>query len=196
VTAALQDFVEPNWRAPLDAAKALSIIGEQRTISGMFLESAAREARRVNKPLPSARERYVAFRFYPLREHATLMLEGCPLFYPDRPLREALRKMGRAAPAALLTSTLGRASVGVAQGTLAILDAMAKSYAVNVPGSEVKVVDAAAHHCLLQIRSLPYFLDCHHVGAFEGVLRYAGVEGQVRVHMLSPQDADFLVTWK
>jgi hypothetical protein len=73
---------------------------------------------------------------------------------------------------------------------------MAKSYAVNVPGSEVKVVDAAAKHCLLQVRSLPYFLDCHHVGAFEGVLRYAGVEGQVRLRMLSPQDADFLVTWK
>jgi uncharacterized protein (TIGR02265 family) len=196
VNAGLQDFVLPDWRAPLDVAKALANIASERTISGMFLESSAREARRLNKPLASARERYVAFRFYPLREHVKLLLEACPVLFPGNPLRVALRKMGRAAPAALLTSTLGRATVGVAQGTLAIMTAMAKSYAVNVPGSEITVADAGANHCLLRVRSLPFFIDCHHVGAFEGVLRYAGVEGEVRMHLLSHEAADYRITWK
>jgi uncharacterized protein (TIGR02265 family) len=196
VHAALSDFVEPDWRAPIDIAKAIEAIPEARTISGMFLEPAAREARRLNKPLTSARERYVAFRFYPLREHAKLLHEACLTLFPGVPLRMGLRKLGRAAPAALLTSTLGRATVGVAQGTLAIMDAMAKAYAINVPGSQVSLVDPTERSCLLRVRSLPFFLDCHHVGAFEGVLRYAGVEGEVRVRTLNREDADYFCVWR
>jgi uncharacterized protein (TIGR02265 family) len=169
------EFVEPNWQAPLDPQKILLAISESATITGMFLEPIVKEARRHRIALPSARDRYVAFRFYPVREHVRLLAEACALFYPDRPVRLALRSLGRAAPAALLTSTLGRASVGSAQGTQAIIEAMAKSYSVNLPGSNVTLLEHSKSDCIVRMQGVPYFLDSHHVGVFEGVLRYAGV---------------------
>jgi uncharacterized protein (TIGR02265 family) len=192
----LNDFVEPNWTAPLDPQKVLQAIPESATITGMFLEPITKEARRKQIKLPSARDRYVAFRFYPLREHVRLLVEACAQFYPDRPLRFALRSLGRAAPAALLTSTLGRASVGSAQGTLAIIDAMAKSYAVNLPGANVALLEQSKRQCIVRMQGVNYFLDSHHVGVFEGVLRYAGVtEATVLLRARSASDADVLCRW-
>lgn len=192
----MHEFTEPNWAAPLDAQKVLLAVPEGATISGMFLEPIAKEARRRRVALPSVRERYVAFRFYPLREHVNLLIEAAARFYPDRPLRLALRSLGRAAPAALLTSTLGRASVGAAQGTLAILEAMAKSYPVNLPGCTVSLLETEAHACIVRMQGICYFLDSHHVGALEGALRYAGVkDGSVRVRARSSSDADLLCRW-
>lgn len=190
------EFGEPAWNAPLDAQKVLLAIPEAATIAGMFLEPLIKEARRHRIALPSARERYVAFRFYPLREHVRLLIEACGLLYPDRPIRLALRSLGRAAPAALLTSTLGRASIGVAEGTLSIIEAMAKSYAINLPGSEVALLERGPHECIVRMQGVPFFLDSHHVGAFEGVLRYAGVkDGSVLLRVRSPNDADLLCRW-
>ncbi|HEX6242397.1 MAG TPA: DUF2378 family protein [Polyangiales bacterium] len=192
----LKDFFEPDWNAPLDAVRAVQSVPDASTISGMFLSPIANEARRLNKALPSARERYVPFRFYPLREHASLLIEACQVLFPGKPLRMTLRKLGRGAPNALLTSTLGRAGIGAAQGVHDITQAMAKAYAINVPGCQLTLVDATAKRCIVQARGLPYFVDCHHVGAFEGVLRYAGVDGDVRVRLLGADSADYLLTWR
>jgi uncharacterized protein (TIGR02265 family) len=193
---ALKEFIEPSWKAPLDPQKTLLAIPESATIAGMFLEPIAKEARRLRIALTAARERYVAFRFYPVREHVRLLVEASGKFYPDRPLRLALRSLGRAAPAALLTSTLGRASVGSAQGTMAIIEAMAKSYAINLPGSSVSVLEPTKHDCIVRMQGVPYFLDSHHVGVFEGVLRYAGVkEGSVLLRAHSPIDAELWCRW-
>lgn len=194
--ALMHDFWLPDWSAPLDAARAVQLIPETRTISGMFLAPVAREAAKLNKSLASARERYVPFRFYPLREHASLMIEACAALYPGLSLRGALRKLGRGAPNALLSSTLGRTGIGAAHGVHDIVQAMGKAYAINVPGCEVTLAEAGAKFCIVQLRGLPYFVDCHHVGAFEGVLRYAGVEGEVRVRGLGPDRADYACTWR
>ena len=175
--------------------RAVQSVPEAATISGMFLAPVAGEARKLGKPLVSARERYLPFRFYPLREHVSLMLEACQVLFPGRPVRASLRSLGRGAPAALLSSTIGRAGMGAAQGIQDITLAMAKAYAINIPGCQVTVVDASAKHCIVQARKLPYFVDCHHVGAFEGVLRYAGVEGEVRVRVLGTDQADYLCSW-
>jgi uncharacterized protein (TIGR02265 family) len=124
------------------------------------------------------------------------LIEACAQFYPDRPIRLSMRSLGRAAPAALLTSTLGRASVGSAQGTLAIIEAMTKSYPVNLPGSNVVLLEQSKRDCIVRMQGVPYFLDSHHVGVFEGVLRYAGIkDGSVLLRARSRSDADLLCRW-
>jgi hypothetical protein len=45
------------------------------------------------------------------------------------------------------------------------------------------------------LEKIVYFLDSHHVGTFEGVLRFAGVKGVVRMASFGPASADFLLTW-
>jgi uncharacterized protein (TIGR02265 family) len=192
---ALSDFVEPSWHAPLDVAKALAAIPEAATIPGMFLEPAAREGRSQGKPLPSARERYVPFRFYSLREHAQLLVEASAASFPQLPLRKALRKLGRAGPNAFLASTLGRVSMGAAHGTFDFIARLAKSYPINLPGTQVDAQELDAHNAIVSFRNLTYFADCHHVGVFEGVLRYAGVQGTIKIRALAEQDIDFWCSW-
>lgn len=192
----LHDFAEPDWKKPLDTQRALTLVPESATITGMFLEACARDARKSGKVLPSARDKYLSFRFYPLREHVQLLIEAASAYFPGQPMRLALRKLGRAAPTALLTSTFGRVGVGSAQSPRDIVRAMATSYGVSMPGSHAELVEMGPTSLLVRMRSVPFFLDCHHVGVYEGVLRFAGVRGEVRILCHSTADADLLCTWK
>ena len=166
------------------------------TVTGMCLQPLVEIARARHQALPSARDRYVAFRFYPLREHAALLLETCALVYPKLSLRQALRKLGRAAPQALLRSTLGKITVGSASGPAEVLGAMAKAYPLNVRPCRVDMLELAQGRAVIRVEELHYFLDSHHVGAFEGLLRFAGASNvKVRICMYTSSDADLMLTW-
>lgn len=188
-------FVEPPWNAPFDEQAELAAIPESCTISGMFLAPLAAEAKRRGLTLPSARDRYVLFKFYPLVEHARLLLETCAGIYPDRPRRQALRKLGRGAPQALVSSTLGRIVLGSVEGVPSVVAAMAKAYPLNARPSKVTVVESMPGRCVVKLEDIHYFLDSHHVGTFEGVLKFAGVRGSVRIAMRTRSAADFLLEW-
>lgn len=188
-------FVEPPWDAPFDEQAELAAIPETATISGMFLAPLAAEAKRRGFTLASARERYVLFKFYPLVEHARLLLETCALIYPDRSRRQALRKLGRGAPQALVSSTLGRVVLGSVEGVAAVIDAMAKAYPLNARPSKVTVVESMPGRSIVRLEDIHYFLDSHHVGTFEGVLNFAKVRGRVRIAMRTRSAADFLLEW-
>jgi uncharacterized protein (TIGR02265 family) len=191
----LNDFVEPNWTAPLDVVKALEAIPETATITGMFIEPTARAARAGGKSLPAQRERYLPFRYYPLREHVQLLLEACAATFPGRPLRTALRKLGRAGPNAFLASTLGRVSVGSGHGTHDYIERLAKSYSISLSGARGSMLTIDDHNAVVQLQNVHFFLACHHVGVFEGVMRYAGVQGEVKIKSHSPHSADLWCSW-
>lgn len=188
-------FVEPPWEAPFDEEAELAAIPKEATISGMFLAPIAVEAKRRGIVLPSARERYVAFKFYPLVEHARLLLETCARFYPDLSRRQALRKLGRGAPQALVSSMLGRVVLASAEGVSAVVEAMAKAYPLNTRPGKVTLVESFASTCIVRLEEIHYFLDSHHVGAFEGALKFAGVRGRVRIAPRGRTAADFLLEW-
>jgi uncharacterized protein (TIGR02265 family) len=188
-------FTDPPWAAPFDSATELSAIAEDATISGMFPAPLLALAQRKGVTLPSARDRYVPFKFYPLREHARLLLETCAAIYPSVSPRQALRKIGHHAPSALLSSTLGKVMLGSAEGVHDAVGAMAKAYAVNVPTARVTVREQGEHHAILSLEGVSYFLDSHHVGVFEGVLRHAGVEGAVTISVQDRANARFKLTW-
>lgn len=191
-----REYDEPPWDAPLDAAACLRAIPESAQVTGMFLEPLAEAVRAVGKAVPSARDRYVAFRFYPLREHATLMLEACSAVYPDRSLRQALRAFGRGAPKALISSTIGKVMLGSTTGVEEAIRAMVKAYALNLKPCQVEV--SGTRDCCVHLRldDVHYFLDSHHVGVFEGVLRYAGAKNpRVTIRAYGPTRADLRCSW-
>jgi hypothetical protein len=188
-------FVEPPWAAPLDVRAVISAIPDTATISGMFIAALAIEAKRVGVTLPSARDRYVPYRFYPLAEHAKVLVETCERIYSSLSVRQALRKLGRGAPKALVASTLGKVVLASAEGVHEVVDAMAKAYPLNARPSRVEVVERAAGRAVVRLEDVHYFLDSHHVGAFEGALRYAGVEGRVLIAMRGEAAADLLLEW-
>jgi uncharacterized protein (TIGR02265 family) len=188
-------FVDPPWNAPLEIQTALQAIPATATISGMFIAPLALEAKRLGVHLPSARERYVPYRFYPLAEHAQVLVETCERVLPQLPVRQALRKLGRGAPKALVTSTLGKVVLAGAEGVHDVVDAMAKAYPLNARPSRVEVLERSAGRAVVRLEEVHYFVDSHHIGAFEGALRYAGVEGRVLIATRGPAGADFLIEW-
>jgi uncharacterized protein (TIGR02265 family) len=190
-----RDFLEPPWPAPLDGAAVLRLVPESATVAGLFLEPLADSARRVGKPLPSARDRYIPFRFYPLREHVSLLLETCARLYPNLTLRHALRKLGHGAPKALIASTLGKVVLASAVGPHALLTALVKAYPLNMRPCELAVLELGPGRAVIRLDQVLYFLDCHHVGVFEGLLGYAGRRGVVKIMHRSQTSADFLLTW-
>jgi uncharacterized protein (TIGR02265 family) len=189
-------FREPPWSAPLDVAAVIAAIPASATISGMFIAPLALEAKRRGLVLPSARERYVSFSFYPLREHAAVLVETCERLHPDRSLRQALRKLGRGAPQALVASTLGKVVLGSVEGVHDVVAAMAKAYPINARPSSVTVLSSERGRAVVRLEEVHYFLDSHHVGTFEGVLKYAGVRGRVLIASRSPSAADLLLEWQ
>jgi uncharacterized protein (TIGR02265 family) len=189
-------FVEPPWDAPLGADRALEAIPADGTISGMFFTYLVGAARSQNITLPSARDRYVAFQFYPVAELARLVLEAVPLLFPGRPLRQALRFLGRSGPDALLSSTLGRVTLGSTLDVHGAIAAISSAYELNVRPSRVTVTDSGPQWAVVRLERIHYFLDSHHVGTFEGVMRFAGAKGRVSIASRSASSADFLLTWE
>jgi uncharacterized protein (TIGR02265 family) len=188
-------FVEPPWHAPLDAEEEIARVPEDATISGMFLAPLVIEAKRQGVTLPSARDRYVPFKFYPLREHCRLLVETCDRLFRDRPLRQALRRLGRGAPAALAASTLGKVVLGSAEGVDQVVSAMAKAYPLNARPSRVTVLETRPGRAVVRLEDVYYFVDSHHVGTFEGALKFAGVAGRVLIASKSRVCADLLLEW-
>ena len=188
-------FVDPPWGAPLDVERALSDIPSDSTISGMFFLAIVTAAKTRGIALTSARKRYVQFTFYPLAELARLLVEASETFFPERTLRHALRILGRSSPDAFLASTLGRVTLGSTREAHSAVAAMTNGYELNVRPCSVAVLDRGARWTVIRLDNIVHFLDSHHVGNFEGLLRFAGVKGVVRIASRSATSAEFLLTW-
>jgi uncharacterized protein (TIGR02265 family) len=161
----------------------------------MFLQRVAAEARRLGVHLPSARERYLPFSFYPQREHAALLVETCAAVYPQRPVRSALRSLGRAAHKALAASTVGKVIVGCEEGVHEIIAAFCRTYGINVRPAQAAVIDTGPNRSVVRLERVYFFVDCHHVGVFEGVLRHAQVQGSVLYAARGAHSGDLLIEW-
>jgi uncharacterized protein (TIGR02265 family) len=191
---------EPPWSSPLDTDAVLAAIPEGATVSGLFLSGVRDLARSAEAPLERSRASYVAFKAYPAREHAELMVECAKRVWPALPIRHALRKMGRGAAGLLISSQVGRVLFGSAEEPIAMVQAMARSYASHLRPASVEVVSDGERRLIVRMQEIHYFLDSHHVGVFEGVLRHAAVggakiDGKVRIAARSPVAADLLLEW-
>jgi uncharacterized protein (TIGR02265 family) len=191
----MSGFVEPPWAAPLDAAGALARIPPGATIAGMFFLALVDGAQRRQVELPFPRDRYLPFGFYPISEFAPLLVAAAERFYPELPLRQGLRRIGTSGPVAFLSSTLGKVTLGASEGAQAMVAAIAKTYAINVKPSRCDITETTARSMILSMEGMPYFLDSHHVGVFEGTLHYAGVEGTVLIRSRGDFAADLKLSW-
>jgi uncharacterized protein (TIGR02265 family) len=188
-------FEEPPWNAPLDPDPCIRAVPTSATMTGMFLSAVVDVAKTHGVTLPSARPRYTSFQRYPLREHCQLLVEASRLVFPDVPLRQGLRRLGRGAPQALVSSTVGRVVFGSVEGPLEIIRAMARSYAMHMTPCQLEVVREGERAAIVQMSELYNFADSHNVGVFEGVLRYADVRGSVRIRSYTRVAADVLCEW-
>ncbi|MGC4089085.1 MAG: DUF2378 family protein [Polyangiaceae bacterium] len=189
------EFVDPPWGAALAIEPAIASIPQEATISGMFYLALQEGAKRHNLPLTLPQERYLPYNFYPAREFARALVQAAQVFHPDRSLRQGLRALGAAAPKAFANSTLGKVTLGSAEGVHAVVTAMAKNYETNVRPSRCSVLESAPRRMRLLLEKMYYFVDSHHVGVFEGTLERAGVRGRVRIASRGRVAAELLLEW-
>jgi len=193
--AAVGRFVPPPWEAPLDVERSLAEIPATATIAGMYYLAMIEGAKRRGVSLPMPRERYLRFSFYPVAEFARVLLQAAQLFYPDLSLRQGLRRLGEKAPRVFGTSTLGKVTMGSAEGVHATVSAVAKTYSINTPPSRCEVVSSQPSSMILSLHGVYHFLDSHHVGVFEGTLQHVGVRGSVSISATGRNSAEFLLEW-
>ncbi len=122
-------------------------------------------------------------------------MSAAKIFYPERSLRHGLRAIGTAAPAAFSSSVLGKVTLGSAEGVHAVVTAIVNTYSINVRPSRCFVVESSPTSMIVSLNDVHHFLDSHHVGVFEGTLKYAGVEGRVRIASKQRHLADLLLEW-
>lgn len=191
----LSRFSEPPWGAALDVPRALSLISDDSTIAGMFFLGLLEGAKRRGFSLSGVRERYLPFGFYPVAEFAPLLVAAAGQFHPTLSLRRGLRAIGAVGPTVLAKSVLGKVTLGSAIGVHSVIEAVANTYAVNIRPSSCAVTHHAAKACVISLSNVQYFLDCHHIGVFEGTMTHAGVSGRVRIASQSEFSAELLLEW-
>ena len=189
------EYVDPPWESVLSVESCISEIPDDASIAGMFYLALLEGAKRRNIELPSLKQRYVAFSFYPVRDFARALVQAARLFYPDRSLRQALRALGTGGPKAFAASTLGKVTLGSACDVHAAVSAIANTYAVNIRSSRCAVLQQTPRTMSLSLHNVHHFLDSHHVGVFEGTLEHVGVRGRVRIASRSRSSADLLLEW-
>jgi uncharacterized protein (TIGR02265 family) len=195
MSSSARSFNDPPWSSAIDVPKALAAIPADAQIAGMFFLAIVEGAKRRGATLPFPRERYLPFSFYPVTEFAPLLVRAAALFYPDLSLRQALRSLGASGPKAFIASTLGKVTLGAAEGVHATVAAIAKTYGINIRPSRCTVVESKPSRMVLSLEDVHYFLDAHHVGVFEGTLQHAGVQGRVKIASYSRTSAELLLEW-
>src|SRR6476659_4421733 len=189
-------FVDPPWFRPLDADAELADIPAESTLAGMFFRGLMEGAKQRKVSLSVSRPRYLPFQHYPVAEFAPLLIEAARLFHPGLSSREGLRRIGAVGPTILAGSMLGKVTLGSVEGVHAITKAVAATYSANVRGAQCSVLETTKSSVRLALDGVHYFLDCHHVGVFEGTLRFAGVtNGRVKIAGKSRSSAELLLEW-
>ncbi|HET9956953.1 MAG TPA: DUF2378 family protein [Polyangiaceae bacterium] len=188
-------FVDPPWNIALDVAMCLASIPQHAEIAGMYCNALVAAGKRKGVTFSTARERYVQFNYYPVSEFARMLVEATDRLYPALSKREALRKLGQGGPKAFAGSLLGKVVLGSAEGVHATVLAVAKTYEVNTRPSRCWVKETRPQSMIVSLENVYHFLDSHHVGVFEGTLRFAGVNGRVRIASHGRTAADLLLEW-
>lgn len=164
-------------------------------MSGMFPQSLVDAARGQGHVLESARERYLPFKFYPLREHVALLFEIAPLLFPQMSMRRGLRKIGRAAPKALLNSTVGRVVLASTFEPHVAVDSFVRAYNINMKSGTAELSESGPDWAVVRLTRINFLSDCHQVGTLEGFLRHVGVRTEVAFNELGSRGTEYLLRW-
>lgn len=191
----IDDFVIPDPNAPLDLAERLASLPAQATVKGMFFQTMSGQAFAASGQLPG-RDRYVAYKDYPLREWIELLLKAARLTFPRVPVREGLRRLGQESYPTFARSTVGRVLMAAAGNNLgAALRLAPRAFSLTTNTTQCEVVAMADTRAVLRVTRAWDFIEALHVGVFEGTMRSFQRTGLVRVRILSLSSADFEITW-
>ncbi len=190
----------PVWDAPLDIDRAISSCPAEARIKGVMSAALLEMVGRVGQKIPGARDRYLPFQPYPLREHMALLREAGRLLWPDDPVRVQLRRFGRGVRPTLLDQPYGRVALGKGNMTpVEVIHRLARAYRfiLDLTITPHVVESPGATTIYVELRDVWYFLDSCHVGVFEGLLasdgQRPGRRPEVKVALLDDHNGVFRI---
>jgi uncharacterized protein (TIGR02265 family) len=188
-------FGVPDWDGPFDIEAYLDRIPDTAITKGMFFDPVRRPLLERGERLPG-RERYLAFRDYPLREYLDVVLACGARLYPDASIRQRLRVMGRLVYPTFAATLIGRVLFKFAGSNVPrVLAAVPRAYKRVDPASSATVASLEDGLAILEIRSMWDVPEASQVGVYEGGLEALGLEGEVRARPVSPCDCDLEIRW-
>jgi uncharacterized protein (TIGR02265 family) len=124
------------------------------------------------------------------------LLDAALTLYPDQPVREALRRLGRLAVPSLAQSIIG----GVLLGTIGrnwemALKLVSKGYEVSLSPGSARISQLGKGHAVLELRDVWNFGDSYQVGVVEGLMNWCDIAGTAQPVLLSRGSVDLTLSW-
>jgi uncharacterized protein (TIGR02265 family) len=193
--ATTERYVSPVLTAPLDLAAHLALAPRHGKVKGMFFRRIVDETRSVTGKSISTRP-YFPFSDYPLADWLTLLHDAALYAYPKEPVRAGLRRLGRSMYATFVESMVGKVVFSVAQGNImSALPLYPKIWSIVSNHGTAEIDELTPGRVVVRLRNVWDFLDSFQLGALEGGVAFFGVHADVKIHPITPCDADFEVTW-
>jgi uncharacterized protein (TIGR02265 family) len=99
--------------------------------------------------------------------------------------------------ATFVESMIGKVVFSVAQGNIMqALPLYPRIWSVVSNHGSAEVDELTEGRVVIRLRNVWDFLDSFQLGALEGGVSFFGVTADVKLHSISPSDADFEVTWR
>ena len=192
-------YLDPDWDAPLDVDAHLAAVPPAAMTKGMFFSRILDDYRERYITAPTS-ERYVGFKDYPLRDWMELAVSAARDLWPQKPLREGLRRVGQRAYVTFTASFIGRVLFGVLGNNFeSVVRISPRAYELALTLARAEVIEAgagsSAGSSILWLRNVYNFIDCYHVGVVEGAVRACNRSGRVRLRPVSLSEAYFLLEW-
>lgn len=188
-------FVPPSFHAPLDLAAHLALAPGSGRVKGMFFRRVVEQVKKLSGTQIRART-YFPFSDQPLAEWLTLLHDAAEVAYPREPRREGLRRLGRSMYGTFVESTVGKVLVSVAgRDVMAALPLYPRIWSIISNHGTAEVAELAPGRVVIRLRNVWDFVDAFQVGSLEGGMGFFGIDVRVRVHVVSPCDADYELTW-
>ncbi len=192
----MNDFVAPDFDAPLDLDERVRQAPSIATVKGMFFQRLCDDAR-LASGRRIGRDRYVSFKDYPVREWLRLLVEAAGAVYPHERPRHGLRLLGRRAYGTFAESAVGKVVMSVAGPNIkAALRLAPRAYMLAGNTIHVELGELTGDRAVFRLRNAWDFHDAWHVGVLEGGVMAFGRTPETRVRVLSLCDADIEITWR
>jgi uncharacterized protein (TIGR02265 family) len=187
--------VPPDFTATLDAEAEIAAVPPEATSKGTWLSTLADRVTSAGQ-VPVVAGPFIGFKDYPGADFCRLLVQAARVVHRDVPLREGLRRIGRAAYNDINTSLVGRVVFGAVGRDIHRLMALtSKAYEVSGHPQRGEVVEHASNHAIIRLTCIFTFVDCYQPGVLEGVLDVCGLKGTITMKKHSASAADFLAEW-
>jgi uncharacterized protein (TIGR02265 family) len=196
------EFRPPRFDAPVDLDAHLALLSPDAACKGLFFNDPIQRLRKLNAAVdPFAlagipQRRFLPFLNYPYKDFLRLLVASARALYPDMPIGEGLRRLGRAGYVALLESQVGKVLFGVfGRNFEYVVQYGGKGYGVSLNFGKCEVESVAPCHARYHFSGIPGFIETYQVGVIEGGMEVCGVRGDVTVAMKDLANASMDIRW-